>query len=358
MLKRLIYESGNWEMIQMYYHQLQTIESFVYQVPKDSSNSETLLLLKAKIVELKEMKQPEDIPNQLFLIHDLAIQLQNQTLISEIQKAKQFYNTIYNKSEIWKTWIPWIHFHGFQNQYHIWLLKLLQFDFGTSYIDRRPITNKLPEAIRWSLILNLLSIILSYIVSIPIGIYSATHRNTPKERMITAFLFVLYSLPGFWVATMLILFFGGGDYLAWFPSNGVQSTMHSETWSFGKRLADWAYHLILPTFCYTYGSFAFLSRQMRVGMLDVLNQDYIRTARAKGLFESSVIWKHAFRNSLIPIITLFANIFPAMIGGSVILETIFTIPGMGFLSYQAIVARDYPVMIAVFTISGILTLTG
>ena len=199
---------------------------------------------------------------------------------------------------------------------------------------------------------------MTYLISIPIGVFSAVKRDTLADRIVTTTLFILYSLPTFWVATMLIFFFGGGDYWDIFPASGVQDTMHSPDWPLWKRIADWAYHLILPVFCYTYGSFAFLSRQMRVGMLEVLNQDFIRTARAKGLSERKVIWKHAFRNSLIPIITLFAAIFPAMVGGSVILETIFSIPGMGFLSYNAIIARDYPVIVAVFTLAGVLTLVG
>jgi peptide/nickel transport system permease protein len=169
---------------------------------------------------------------------------------------------------------------------------------------------------------------------------------------------MLYSLPTFWVGTMAIVFLCGGDYLSIFPPGGVQSTEHSPDWTFFKRLWDWTYHLVLPVLVYTYGSLAFLSRQMRSALLEVLGQDYIRTARAKGLSERLVIWKHAFRNSLIPIITLLASVFPSMISGSVILESIFSIPGMGFLSYGAMIARDYPVIIAVFTIGAILTLVG
>ena len=127
--------------------------------------------------------------------------------------------------------------------------------------------------------------------------------------------------------------------------------------SFGK-FKDVVWHLFLPVLVYTYGSFAYLSRQMRVGMLEVIRQDFIRTARAKGLNEKSVIFKHALRNSLIPIITILAYILPAMIGGSVIVETIFTIPGMGSLAFEAITSRDYPIVMAVFTISAVLTLIG
>jgi len=125
-----------------------------------------------------------------------------------------------------------------------------------------------------------------------------------------------------------------------------------------EKFMDVCWHLVLPVFVYTYGSFAYLSRQMRVGMLEVIRQDYIRTARAKGLSEKVVIYKHALRNSLIPIITILAYLLPAMISGSIIIETIFTIPGMGSLAFEAIIARDYPIVMAVFTISAVLTLFG
>jgi peptide/nickel transport system permease protein len=138
----------------------------------------------------------------------------------------------------------------------------------------------------------------------------------------------------------------------------VQSLGNSEAWPLGKRLADWALHLILPVLISTYGSFAFLSRQVRTALLEVLGQDYIRTARAKGLPERTVVWRHAFRNALLPLITLFGAVFPAMVGGSVIVESIFEVPGMGRTTYQAIFAKDFPLVIAVFTLTAVLTLVG
>ncbi len=280
-----------------------------------------------------------------------------EILKPDIENLTTSFVEMISQPEKWKIYIPKIIFYGTNNQYHHWLMGILKFDFGISYVDKRPIGKKLLEAIKWSMVINLISILLSYLIAIPIGIFSAVKRYSLADKIITVTLFILYSLPSFWVATMLIFFLGGGDYFDIFPSSGVQDIMNP-TFPFWKKVLDWAYHLILPVFTYTYASFAFLSRQMRVGMLEVLNQDFIRTARAKGLSERAVIFKHAFRNSLIPIITLFASIFPAMIGGSVILETIFSIPGMGFLSYNAILARDYPVIIAVFTIAGVLTLVG
>lgn len=359
-LRQLIYEYGNWEAIQAYYIALKTLYYTIL------SYEDTLSLVKQALLEganltasLKETAKPEEIKRKLKrLISILTIPEMPSHILQSAHNVQQAFAHIEQNSQYWKVLIPTIHFYGTQNQYHRWLMGLFRLDFGISYMDKRPITDKLLEGLKWSLIINFISIILIYLISIPIGIDSAIHRNSIRDRITTTILFILYSLPNFWVATMLIFFFGGGDYFAWFPAGGVQSLLHSPDWPLWKRLLDWAHHLILPIVCFTYGGFAFLSRQMRVGMLEVLSQDFIRTARAKGLPEKVVIWKHAFRNSLIPIITLFASIFPAMVGGSVILETIFSIPGMGFLSYNAIIARDYPVIVAVFALSGTLTLIG
>jgi len=156
---------------------------------------------------------------------------------------------------------------------------------------------------------------------------------------------------------MLIVFLGGGDFFDIFPVFGLAS-IGAEKLSFWARFWDTAWHLVLPVFCMTYGSLAVLSRYMRTAMLEVIRQDYITTARAKGLSENVVIFKHALRNSLIPIITLLAQILPATIGGSIIIETIFSIPGMGKLVFEAILARDYPVIMGELTIVAFLTLLG
>jgi peptide/nickel transport system permease protein len=156
---------------------------------------------------------------------------------------------------------------------------------------------------------------------------------------------------------MAIIFLANVEYLKIFPTSGLTS-LGSDNWPFFERMWDRVWHLILPISIYAYGSFAFLSRQMRGSMLEVIRQDYIRTARAKGLKEKTVILKHALRNSLIPIITLFGGIFPALVGGSVIIETIFSIPGIGQLAFQALIARDYPLIMAELVMAAVLTLIG
>ena len=242
-------------------------------------------------------------------------------------------------------------------QYLGWLKRVLTLDFGHSLRDQRPVWDKLAERIPVSLQLSGLSLLLAYLISIPLGVYSATHQYTRTDKAVTIILFTLYSLPNFWVATLGIVYLGGGDFLDFFPVFGL-NTIGSENWSFWSQFKDRVWHLFLPVTCMTYYTFAALSRYMRSSMLEVVRQDYIRTARAKGLSERLVIYRHAFRNSLIPMVTLMADLLPALIGGSIVIETIFSVPGMGQLSWEAVLQRDYPVIMAVFTISALLTLVG
>lgn len=240
-------------------------------------------------------------------------------------------------------------------QYGKWLKRVLTLDFGESYVDHRPVLAKIGEAIPITLVLNVLAIIIIYIVSVPLGVYSALNRRSNWDKLITVILFVLYSLPSFWVASILITYFGGGDYLNWFPIVGFISDGAS-TLNWYEQVGNVLWHLVLPVFCLTYGGFAFLARFARGTMLEVIRQDYIRTARAKGLSRFVVIWRHAFRNTLIPIVTLTGTLLPALLGGSVIVEQIFSISGMGRLSFQSILSRDYPVIMGLATIQAFLTL--
>jgi peptide/nickel transport system permease protein len=156
---------------------------------------------------------------------------------------------------------------------------------------------------------------------------------------------------------MAIVYFGGGDFWNVFPVYGLASA-GSANWPWWQQIGDQAWHLVLPITCLTYYTLAVLSRYMRVGMIEIIHQDFIRTARAKGLSERLVVYRHALRNSLIPIITLMADLLPALIGGSIVVETLFSIPGMGALSYEAVFSRDYPLIMAIFTLSAFLTLVG
>lgn len=242
-------------------------------------------------------------------------------------------------------------------QYLQWLRRLGTLDFGESYKDHRPVLTKIREALPVTLLLNIISIFLIYLISIPLGIFSALHPKSWLDKITTVALFILYSLPSFWVAMILIIYLGGGEYLDLFPVAGVSSQGLDRLPWWGQA-ANVTWHLVLPVTVLTYGGLAFLSRLSRGQLLEVIRQDYIRTARAKGLSESVVIWKHALRNSLIPLVTLSGTLLPALIGGSVIVEQIFSIPGMGKLGFEAVLSRDYPTVMAIAAIEGFLTLLG
>jgi len=242
-------------------------------------------------------------------------------------------------------------------QYGRWLKRMVTLDFGESLRDHRRIIDKLKERIPVSVKLGGISLLFAYLISIPLGVYSATHQYSIGDRVATVLLFGLYSLPNFWVATMAIVYLGGGDFWNVFPVYGLASA-GSENWPWWEKLGDQLWHLVLPITCLTYFTLAVLSRYMRAGMLEIIRHDFIRTARAKGLAERVVIYRHALRNSLIPIVTLMADILPALIGGSIVIETLFSIPGMGALSYEAVFNRDYPLIMAIFTLSAFLTLLG
>lgn len=249
----------------------------------------------------------------------------------------------------------------FHVQYALWLKRVVTFDFGESYKDHRPVMIKIKEALPVTLLLNILSIFLIYLISIPLGIYSALVQDRQNfwgmklDQVLTFLLFILYSLPSFWVAMMLIIYLAGGEYLNLFPVVGIVSPGF-ETLTFFQKIGNVTWHLILPLVVLTYGGFAFVSRFSRAQVLEVIRQDYIRTARAKGLSERTVIYKHALRNALIPMLTLMSTLLPALIGGSVIIEQIFSIPGMGKLSFEAVLSRDYPTIMAIAAIEALLTL--
>jgi peptide/nickel transport system permease protein len=241
--------------------------------------------------------------------------------------------------------------------YAEWVAKFIKLDFGISRKDGRPVLTRIGDALPITLMLNIISMIIIYIISIPMGIVSAVKKDTIFDRISSLILFILYSLPHFWIGLILLLYMSSGEYLNLFPLGGIRSDWAAEA-GFFARLLDICWHLVLPVITLTYGEFAFLARYTRATMLEVINQQYIMTARAKGLSEKKVIFVHAFRNSLIPLITLMATLLPGLLGGTVIVESIFSVPGMGMLAYEAILSRDIPVIMAITTIAAILTLVG
>ena len=234
---------------------------------------------------------------------------------------------------------------------------LAQLNFGVSHVDKRPVLKKVISKLKYSITLSFSSVLLIYAISLPLGIWSSIRQNTLADRVVTTILFMLYSLPSFFVAVFLLNLLTRGTPLQIFPTSGFESLDTSQM-TLLEYLKDVGWHIILPIFCGSYAALAALSRYARSGLLDVIRSDYVRTARAKGLPESVVILKHAARNGMIPILTLLASLLPTLIGGSVVIEVVFGIPGMGSYLFESINVRDYNAVMAVLLISSALTLIG
>ena len=239
-------------------------------------------------------------------------------------------------------------------QYWNWVTRLARLDFGRSFSpDARPVLQKIGERLPITLLLNIVELMIIVMLAIPIGVLSATRQYSTFDKITTVFVFVGFATPDFWLALMLMILFG--VQLGWLPISGLRSP----TWeylAFWKQQWDFVAHLALPILVATFGGLAGFSRYMRQSMLEVVRQDYIQSARAKGLSESVVIGKHALRNALLPIVTVLGLSLPGLIGGSVIVESIFAIPGMGQLMVQAVFERDYPVIMGNLVIVATLTL--
>jgi len=240
-------------------------------------------------------------------------------------------------------------------QYIAWLKRFARFDFGRSYLDDRPVAEKILERIPVTLLINALSLILILAVGIPLGILSAVRRGSLADRFATVSVFFGFSAPEFWLALLLMSLFG--ITLGWLPISGLKS-LDFEYFTITEKTVDLGRHLLLPVFISAFGSLAGISRYMRSSMIGIIGQDFIMTCRAKGLRERDVIYKHALKNAILPVITILGLSIPGLIGGSVIFESIFAIPGMGRLFYESVMARDYTTIMGVLSIGAMLTLIG
>lgn len=371
-LDRLIYDYGNWPQISAYYQSVNELEYTVLTTGRDSLNANAL-------IELRNLVNKLYINSKDVVLSSIFTDMQNTAASASLPKVDQSlkasmnaYSTMKSEQTVWKRYIPVLHWSGAANQYHRWLFGeakwfaeeddptltkgFLRGDFGISFFSKRPVKSMIWDGLWITMLISFLVIVIEYIISIPLGVSLARRKDSLYDTSMTVGLFITYSLPVFWIGTMAIFFLCSPDYIEIFPPFGLGYA----TWDDGffYKLGDLAYHLALPLIIATYSSFAYLSRQMRGSLLAVLRQDYIRTARAKGLSENVVIWRHALRNSLLPIITIFASFFPALIGGSIILEFLFTIPGLGQITYAAVIQKDYPMILTNTMFAAILTLVG
>ncbi|MBL0048139.1 MAG: ABC transporter permease [Bacteroidetes bacterium] len=382
-LARLLHGCGNWAAVAKYASALQNLSISLNSLKTDTfflnQKSATLqqLNLNSSIASVNFLRYTHINSSIVFqfkkLDNSLAALKHFKQLSVQFNALKQCYQGLSQNKSIWKTYLPTMHFHP-QNQYHRWIFGdsnmftgsgsaftkgIIRGDFGTSFASKEPVSDKIWKRIKVSLLFSLLSILLAYLISIPIALKAAEKPQGVFDTGSSLVLFALYALPSFFVATLLLMTFSNPDVLNWFPASGLQpATGIAENTSIIERLRIQIPYLVLPLICYVYSSLAFLSRSTRAALLENLPLEYIRTARAKGLSERRVLYKHAFKNALLPLITLFANVFPYALGGSVILESIFTLPGMGLETFTAIQNQDYPVIVCVFTLAGCMTVVG
>ncbi|MGQ9804948.1 MAG: ABC transporter permease [Chlorobiales bacterium] len=240
-------------------------------------------------------------------------------------------------------------------QYFKWLGNVLQGDFGRSFSRHQPVFDVILEAVPITVSLALIGITMQFIFGILLGVISAVKQGTKIDRTLTVSALFIYSMPEFWLSLMLIILFS--LKLGWFPASNLNS-IGADSFGTFEFILDRLKHLVLPIFVLSLGGIAGLARYVRGQMLEVIRQDYIRTARAKGLNEKVVIFKHALRNALLPVVTILGGSLPALFSGALFIEVIFAIPGMGRIAVEAVFARDYPLIIANTFISGTLIVMG
>ncbi|MBA4241540.1 MAG: diguanylate cyclase [Sphingobacteriaceae bacterium] len=288
-------------------------------------------------------------PDTLYKIHDET----------QLEKVNEQIKT----TEGYRNYLPKIVWYGSSNQYHRWLFGgfnskgIIRGDFGLSISKKEPVIVIIKDKLIWSLFFSILSIILAYAISIPIGIKIAQQPESKFSKSSQFILFLMYSMPSFFVGVLLLMLFANPDILSIFPPSGIKPIEgYYDHASLIEKFIVSVPYMILPLICYTYSSLAFITKLTATSIQEQLQLDYIKTAKAKGLSSNSIIWKHALKNSALPLITVFSTVFPSIVGGSVIIESIFTIPGMGLETVRAIIAQDYPVVIAIITLSSILTI--
>lgn len=307
----------------------------------------------------------DDFESHQVFIEQLLLLKWSQTLhvrlekcLSELQEASELGNR-------WSLLVPTLRFHG-TNRYHQWLFGspatgagFIRGDFGTSLVTQKKVSRHIKEVLPWTLVLSFLSIIISLVGSVLIGTVTAYFQGSLFDKLTHSFLFLLFTIPTFWLATLLLMFFTNPDYLNWFPSGGVAPLYDfKEMPSVWERIAASSWHLVLPLVCFSYGGLTYLSRLTRSSAIDALNKTYVFSARARGIKEFTVVFRHVLKNALLPLITVVGSILPSLFAGSLIIERIFSIPGLGNEVFNASSRNDLNLLMAIFTISGLLSAIG
>ncbi|MEM9258789.1 MAG: ABC transporter permease [Bacteroidota bacterium] len=339
MLRALTLEFGNWPAVQNFYLELQEI---AYE-PSTDLNTEV------QTTALRLLLQDDPAA--------LSSAIDQLSTLSGAQALARAHQELRQSRQRARLLLPRVQWHGMDNQYQHWLSQMAQGDFGISYVDRRPVARKIGMALKWTVLLNGIAILIVYLVSIPLGLYTASRAGSRLDQWITVLLFLLFGLPSFWVATLLANFFTTPAFgMDFFPSMTFGEIPEGASlWTYLRIRTS---HLFLPVMCLAYPSWAYVSRLLRQSAIKEMGQAYVKTARMKGVTTRRILWRHVLRNASFPIITLLGSLLPALLAGSVLIERIFNLPGIGQLLFNSANNRDWPVVITLILLNGLLTAIG
>jgi peptide/nickel transport system permease protein len=343
-VKALLNQTGNWLAVQNYDIALQSAVKNVENIP------DSLFKITANLAV-------NDLKRCIFLneIDSIVGVFKHNESFSPLILAVNNLKNNPQKSLLWKPKFLW---HGADNQYHQWLKNICTGNLGTSFLTHRPVWEMLKSRLGITLTINGLALLFAYLLAIPLGIYAARFKGKFLDNFLTRILIAVYAMPVFWLGTLLIYVFATANN-GFSTINGISiGSIEDTSLSTIEWLQKYLPRLILPIVTLMLHTLAVLALQMRSGVLEAAQQDYFRTARAKGLAEKTVFNKHAFRNALFPLITIFGSVFPQIFAGSFLIEFLFNIQGMGLLTYDAFMGRDYPVLFAVLLFSSVLTIFG
>ena len=365
MLQKLVRNHGNWQAVNEYYISLKNFIASIHFHASDynsvylkTDNNEILSwLLNVRSTEEEKLILQNLFKAGAYVKFDTSIK--SDDLIKKYKTVTEKWDKVFTTKPTWKNYFPALSFTT-NNQFNHWLFGdeyskgILRGDLGTSYTTQQPVLDVLKPKIKWSFFLTLFSLFISLVIAIPLGVYTVRYPASVASKIIAAYSNFAYAAPVFWFATLLLVTLANPSFIKLFPATAAAT---NEETGFTK-IFQTAWHLTLPLLCYCYASIALLTNTFQNALKQTLSEPYIKTAFAKGLTKRLVIYKHALPNVLLPLITLIANVFPAAISGSVIIENIFSIPGMGSEITLAIFTQNYPVLVAIVMLTGFMTLTG
>lgn len=357
-LSKLVFQTGNWPDVSLYDSSL---SAFFHTALSLGDTSEARRSLAQELSVLATASRLEEIEASTRKISSLLDALPvREKLMPDLTILQSCVQRMQQNKQPLKIYLPALHWNGTNNQYHTWITGYMTGNWGLTR-RMKPVWEEVRPALLATATLSGIAMLLAFLIAIPLGVEMARFRNSRFDRWSKQLLFFLHSMPVFWLGGLLVIFFTGnifGKPLVDNPYLDVTDQWLAGTETFISWFARKLPRFILPVTVLTLHALALIAMQMRGGMLETLRQDYIRTARSKGLNDDDIYWKHAFRNALFPIITLVGALLPALLTGSLVVETLFNFPGLGLKTQTAFLNHDLGTLSAILMAVAILTITG